>query len=244
MEEKIYYQSNKVKLCGILNKVNDDKEIVVICHARTSSKNSRPTTLLGQYLTKNYINNFRFDFIGCGESEGTMSDYTVTNMINNLNDTLSMLKEKYGYEKFILIGCSMGARIVSLVDYKKFNIIKIILWYGAFDYGRGLFNLPSKKEKIAKKNGFYSVENNWKFSYEYFLDERKYRAYKRLYKWDVPKLFVHGTKDPYVHFKSTIKISNKCFNSELLLIDAGDHGFHNEKHMALALNKTISYIKE
>lgn len=243
MEEKIYYFDEKIKLCGVINKVNDSDKIVVICHARTSHKNSRPTTLLGKSLTQNRINNFRFDFIGCGESEGSQLDYTVTNMISNLNATLNMLREKYGYKEFTLIGCSMGARITSLVDHDNFDINKIILWYGAIDYGRGLFNLPSKKEKIAKKIGFYRGENNWKFSYEYFLDERKYCAYKELYKWNVPKLFIHGTSDPYVNFKSSVKVSNRCLNSELLLIENGDHGFHNDEHMKLAIDKTILFIK-
>ena len=88
MNEKIFYFSKKIKLCGILNKVNKSDEIVIICHARTSSKDSRATTLLAEALSKSNINNFRFDFIACGESQGNISDYSVSNMVNNLNDTL------------------------------------------------------------------------------------------------------------------------------------------------------------
>lgn len=243
MEEKLVYLTYKnYKLCGILNKVNDNNEIVVICHARTSSKDSRPTTKLANKLSENKINNFRFDFIACGESEGDYREYTVTNMITNLNDTLKMLKEKYNYESFILVGCSMGARIVSLVNTNLFNVKKIVLWYGAIDYGRGLLNLPGKKERQAKKTGYYKIENGWKLSYEYFKDERKYRAYNVLKRMNIPLLFVHGTNDPYVTYKSSIKTSKKCKNSKLILIPGGDHGFHNEDHMNEALTKTISFI--
>ncbi|MDD2435106.1 MAG: alpha/beta hydrolase [Bacilli bacterium] len=243
MEEKTFYSTyNNYKLCGVLNKVNGDNEIVVICHARTSSKDSRPTTKLANRLTENKINNFRFDFISCGESDGDYNEYTITNMLTNLNDTLALLKEKYNFENFILIGCSMGGRIVSLVDTNKFNINKIILWYGAIDYGRGLLNIPSKKEKQAKKNGYYPINNGWKLSYEYFVDERKYRSYKTLSKLSVPLLFVHGTFDPYVTYKSSVNTSKKCKNAKLVLINGGDHGFHNEEHMNIALDKTISFI--
>lgn len=55
-------------------------------------------------------------------------------MLSNLHTTLSLLKEKYNFKNFILIGCSLGARIVSLVDYKRFNIVKLVLWYGALNY--------------------------------------------------------------------------------------------------------------
>ncbi len=242
MEEKLFYDSGKIKLCGILDKVNNTNELVVICHARSSSSHSRPTTLLASALSNANINNFRFDFVACGESSGDISDYSVTNMVNNLNDTLDKMKTDYGFENFILIGCSMGARIISLVDHKKFNIKKIVLWYGALDYFRKPFNLPSKKEKMAKKEGYYCIEKGIKLSYNYFVDERKYFAYKNLYKWNVPKLFIHGTNDPYVNYKSSLKVSKKCKNAKLVLIKNGDHGFHDEESMKLALKETLNFI--
>ena len=242
MNEKLFYSSDNTKLCGILNKLNNTNELVIICHARTSSKDSRPTTLLAEALSKNNINNFRFDFIACGESSGDISNYTVTNMVNNLNDTLYKMKKDYDFENFILIGCSMGARIISLVNHNQFNIKKIILWYGALNYPQKIFNLPSKKEKIAKKQGYYCVEKGIMLSYNYFIDERKYCAYKNLYTWEVPKLFIHGTNDHYVNYKSSIKVSKKCKNAKLILIKNGDHGFHNEDSMNLALKETINFI--
>ena len=243
MNEKIFYFSKNIKLCGILNRVNKSNEIVIICHARASSKDSRVTTLLAESLTKHNINNFRFDFIACGESQGNINEYSVTNMVNNLNDTLKEMKHSYGFKNFILIGCSMGARIISLVDYNKFNVKKIILWYGALDYFRKTLNMPSKKEKLAKKQGFYQIEKGFKLSYNYFVDERKYYAYKNLYKWNVPKLFIHGTNDPYVNYKSSVKVSKRCKNSKLILLEGGDHGFHNENDMKFAIQETINFIQ-
>lgn len=244
IEAKINYSTyNDIKLCGILNKVNNSDEIVVICHARTSNKNSRVTTRLAEELSKDNINNFRFDFVACGESEGSYIEYTVSNMIKNLHDTLNLLKNKFNFKSFILIGCSMGGRIVSNVDLKKYDIKKIILWYSAIDYGRGLFNIPSKKEKIAKKNGFYLIENGWKLSYEYFKDERKYSTYKLLQKIDIPVLFIHGTSDPFVTYKSSLNTSKKCKKAKLHLIEGADHGFHNEEHIKEALDVTLDYIK-
>ena len=107
-----------------------------------------------------------------------------------------------------------------------------------------LLNIPSKNEKIAKKNGFYPIENGWKLSYEYFEDERNYTTYKKLQTINIPILFVHGTKDPFVTFKSSLNTSKKCKNSKLYLIDGGDHGFHNEENMKEALDITIDFIKE
>ena len=244
-EEKIYFPTyNNLKLCGLLNIVNSNKEIVIICHARTSSKDSRPTTMLANELTNNKINNFRFDFISCGESDGEYTEYTVSNMIRNLHDALDLLKDKYSFESFILIGCSMGGRIVSNVDLNKYSVKKIILWYPALDYGRGLINIPSKKERIAKRDGFYPIENGWKLSYQYFKDERNYKTYRLLQKIDIPLLFVHGTKDPYVPYKSSVNTSKRCKNAKILLIDGADHGFHRDEHMKEALDATLNFIND
>lgn len=115
------------------------------------------------------------------------------------------------------------------------------MWYGALDYFRKILNLPSKKEKIAKKQGYYCIEKGIKLSYNYFVDERKYFAYKNLYKWDVPKLFIHGTNDSYVNYKSSVKVSKKCKNSKLILIKNADY-VHDEYSMNLALKETINFI--
>lgn len=240
VNKKIYYLSNGFKICGILNKVNDSDEVIIICHARGSSKDSRATTHLSDALTNETINNFRFDFVSCGESEGDYTDYSVTNMINNLNDSLKEMK-KYGYNSFILIGCSIGARIISLVNNTDYDIKKLIFWYGAFNYPRKIF--PSKNEIIAKRRGWCYIEPGKKYTYDYFLDEKKYVAYKILYNWNIPKLFIHGTSDPYVSFKSSIKISKKCDNSKLILIENADHGFHTEGSIEKAIEETVKFIK-
>lgn len=244
MNKKINYISNNMKVYGILNQVNSDKTIAIICHARTSNKDSSATTSIANYLTENNYNNFRFDFVASGESEGTYKDYIITNMVNNLNDTLNILKEEYGYSSFILIGCSLGAFIASLANFSDYKIEKYISWYGAFNSSKRLFNIPSKKEKIAKKNGFYPIEKGWKLCYEYFIDIKQYLDYSQIKKSNIPKLFIHGTKDPYVDYKYSIKMNKKCKNSKLILINGGDHGFHDENNMQEALTNTINFIKE
>ncbi len=148
--------------------------------------------------------------------------------------------EKYNYKNFILIGCSLGTRIISLVDYKKFNIIKLVLWYGALNYKVRL--LPSKKEKIAKKQGYYKIENDNKLSYEYFKDEKRYNAFKKLKYWHIAKIFIHGDKDQFVNVNSSIIISKKTPNNKLVIIKDGNHVFHNEECLKEALKETCCIV--
>ena len=242
MEKKIFYKSNNLKICGLLN-INDinSKTMVVICHARTSQKNASVPLNIAKELDKHKINNFRFDGVSCGESEGDYKDYTVSNLVTNLNDTLEMLQKNYGFENFILVGHSLGGRIISLVNQKRFNILKLILIAPALDYQVNY--LKSKEEKIAKKQGYYQRNlNSIKLSYEYFVYERKYKVFKILKKWNIPKLFIYGKIDPYVDYECSIKINEKCKNSNLILIDNGDHSFHDEEAMHELLKELINFI--
>ena len=76
MEKQITYNDNNITLSGLLNINNSDNTIAIICHARYSNKNSKPTTAIAKKLNENNINNLRFDFVACGESSGDYTDYT------------------------------------------------------------------------------------------------------------------------------------------------------------------------
>ena len=122
-DNKIYYNSDKYKLCGILNETGKNSTIVVICHANFSSKNSNPVKKLQKKLKDEKINSFCFDFRCCGESTGFDTEYTIKGLVRDLENTLHYL-EKIGYDKFILVGMSMGGRIVSLINTSKYKIQK------------------------------------------------------------------------------------------------------------------------
>ena len=130
---------------------------------------------------------------------------------------------------------------LSTKDIIRPHILKLIFVAPALDYQVN-YSI-GKKEKIAKKQGYYLGEKNTKFSYEYFVDERKHKVFKLLKKWDIPKLFIHGQKDPFVNYECSFKINKKCKNSNFVLIDNGDHSFHDEKAMQELLQLVISYIK-
>ncbi len=252
MEEKIYYESNGIKLCGILNKTSDDK-IVILCHGiRGNKEECGSFTELASKLHEVRISSFRFDFNGHGESEGQDYEMTITKEIEDLKNTIIMLKEK-GYKHFVLVGGSFGASIVSLLQYHDYEMIKgIVLWYGALDYEYIKYgNLFSEENKrIAEANGYYLSRslhgnNNFKFSLELFKEIDKYKPYAELQKNQVPKLFVHGDLDTAVPYQLSEKVANSCTNSKFVLIKNGEHTFQNDKKaIEEAVNVTVEYINK
>ena len=246
MEEKLYYEStDNTKLCGLLSKVNDNKELVLLCHGLKGDKTERNSfNALVEKLQEKKINSFRFDFRGHGESTGNDYEMTPTKEVKDLEKTIEMLNKR-GFEEIVILGASFGASILSLLDYKKFPSIKgLILWYGALDYlatiePEGFFTEEHKK--IAEKQGYYQIKSKrtgkiFKLGLPLYKEVYKIVPYKQLINVELPKLFVHGLDDIMIPYGLSVKVSKLCKNSRLELIEKGTHAFADDKE---ALNKAI-----
>lgn len=251
MHEKKIFIKNRYdnKLCGILNKISEDKCIAIICHARGSHKDSRATFNISKTLTENNINNFRFDFTSDGESEGNELDINDIKLCEDLESVIDYFKEK-DYKEFVLIGTSLGGRIISLIDTNEYNVKKIIMWYPAILYKNIFKRIKNKifkkrEEKIALKKGYFLIFDRKKMSLEYLEQERKTNYYKKAISINVPLLILQGSKDPYVNYRNAIKISKNNKNAKLILIKNENHGFKkDDKNLKYACDQTAKFIKQ
>lgn len=250
MEENKIFIKNRYdnKLCGILNEVSDDKCMTIICHARGSHKDSRATFNISKTLTDNNVNNFRFDFTSDGESEGNDLDVNDNILCEDLESVIEYFKGK-DYKEFILIGASLGGRIISLIDTKKYNVKKLIMWYPAIIY-KNIFKriknqmFRKKEEKIALKKGYFLMHDRKKMSLEYLEQERKTNYYEKAIKINIPILILQGSGDPYADYRNAIKISQNNKNVKLILIENENHGFKkDDKNLRYACEETANFIK-
>lgn len=254
MEEKIFYNStSNIKLCGLLNCVKDCENVVIMCHGIRGNKDERQSfKVLAEHLYNKNISTFRFDFRAHGESSGKDTEMTIKGEIEDLESTIHMLKQK-GYKNFILLGASFGASIVSLLDYSKYTNVKgLVLWYGALDYKVITDNSLFSKEnyELARKCGYFTTKSQstgkeFKFGLELFKEVNSTIPYEYLIKNDIPKLFVHGNVDKTVPSELSEKVSNMCNNSELVLIEDGDHTFNNSnKALEEAISSTMVFVEK
>jgi len=246
VKEKLFYDStDNIKLCGLLSKMNDSNNIIVLCHGLKGDKTERNSfNKLVEKLQNQKINSFRFDFRGHGESSGNDYEMTVTKEVEDLEKTIEMLQNK-GFIEFVILGASFGGSIMSLIDYNKYNTIKgLICWYGALDYkatieDEGFFS--EEHRKIAERDGFYPIESKrtgkvFKLGLSLFQEINKIVPYKKLIEVDLPILFVHGLIDNMVPYQLSQKICLMCKNAKIELIENGNHTFNNDE---MALNKAI-----
>lgn len=256
-EEKIYYSStDHIKLCGLLSRVNDGNEMVVLCHGIRGDKDEEGSFVsLTEALQRHGCNSFRFDFRAHGESTGNDFEVTITKEIEDLEMTIGMLMTK-GYSQFILLGASFGAGIVSLLDYSKYaNIRALICWYGALDYtwiaenaDDSLFS--EKNKKAAEERGSYSSFSKnsgkeFKLGLPLFEEAERLTPYENLLKLTIPILFVHGAQDSLISCALSRRVSVRCRDAEFSLIKGGEHSFvGSEQALNEAIKETIQFIKK
>lgn len=88
---------------------------VVACHGLGASKDSEKYLLLGREFPREGLALARFDFRGCGESDGVYAD-TVGNRVRDLEGVLDFLVEHPGLNgRFGLLGSSLGGYVALFV---------------------------------------------------------------------------------------------------------------------------------
>jgi len=143
MEKSIVFRNkNGKQLVGILHLPKGKRKLplVVICHGLGATKTVRRFIELARKLERNKIATFRFDFEGCGDSEGNLRTITIKRQVSDLQSAMGwVLKQRWVNKKQVaFVGHSLGTLVVALfIAQNEFPAKTLILWAPAFDQ-RGL----------------------------------------------------------------------------------------------------------
>ena len=103
--------------------------LVVMCHGYTGSRKGDGNGFinLGKKLAQNGIAAITIDFPGCGDSSEPSTNYSIANMLSDVNSAVSYMKSNYNIAdgELGICGHSMGGRIAS---YYLPNVKAAALW--------------------------------------------------------------------------------------------------------------------
>jgi dipeptidyl aminopeptidase/acylaminoacyl peptidase len=142
--EKISFSSHGQTVAGMLH-VPDGKKppCVIVSHGLFSSKDSEKYTMLGDRFPRRGIALLRFDFGGCGESGGNISESTVSNRLRDLNAAIGLVRSHALIGPRIgVMGSSLGGYISLIAAAKDDDIRAVVTWATPFT----LLGLEEKKE--------------------------------------------------------------------------------------------------
>lgn len=184
-EKRKFKNLKGLTLSAIYEGEDKNAPVVVICHGYGSSKDSSAKNL-AEKLVQFGISVYRFDFTGCGESEGNLSQLTPDQGQDDLESAVMNLAK----DKFALFGSSFGG-YTSLIYASKREVVALGLKAPVSDYPAVMQEKGNEKENRALD----------------FTDQAfKYNVYDLARNIKAPVFIVHGSDDTDVPLAQSQKL--------------------------------------
>jgi len=236
------------QLVGILHLPKVEKPpVAIICHGFQVTKTRRRIVELARALQKVGILAFRFDFEGCGDSEGDPRELSVAKEVSDLHSAYKTLLKEGDVDgnRIALIGESLGGVVVSLFAGESgVSVRTLVLLAPAFNQ-KELFKIWYSKEEIKKiKEKGVLVKGEKEIGKKYFLENANKDYSFVLSKFKFPILIIHGKKDEDVPLYYSQKLAERFRNITLKVLPKANHKFEDFSSRKKATKYTVDWLKK
>jgi len=181
-------------------------------------------------LNENGIGVLRYDFNGCGQSEGEFQNMTVLNEIEDLLCVISYVRSLSVTENISLVGHSQGGVVTSMVSGDcgdKQIKCEVLLSAAAVlreDAIRGITQ-GAKFDPWHLDQPFYELPRGLKLGRDYIQTAMTLPIYDTASKYNGKALIINGMADQVVPFTYAQLYNKVLSDSELILIPGEDHTY-------------------
>jgi alpha-beta hydrolase superfamily lysophospholipase len=203
---------------------------VIASHGLFSSKDSEKYTTLGDRFHPREIALFRFDFRGCGESEGIISEITVSDRLRDLNAAIDFVRSypRIG-SRIGLMGSSLGGYISLIASGDEEDIRAVVTWATPYSLA-GLEGRRGQGEMAL-------------LGEQFFHDLRAHDLAPALDKVH-NCLVIHGDRDELVPVEQARMIYERLNDPKKMeIIEGGDHRLTHLHHREKALERTLEWFE-
>lgn len=213
------------QLSGIAHIPSEEKPpVVVICQGFQGTKTQKKYIKLARELQKNGMLAFRFDFEGCGDSEGDPQEITVKEEIDDLRKALATVAKEchVDLQRVAFVGDSLGA-VVAGSCAKELSVKTLVFWSPAFIQKELFLKWHTKEElkEIKERGVVYKKEKE--IGKKYYLENKNKDYSCLLSNLSVPVLIVHGSEDKDVPLEHSEKLAEKHKKIAFRKIKGGNH---------------------
>jgi dipeptidyl aminopeptidase/acylaminoacyl peptidase len=231
-EQHLEILSDGLKLQAVLVTPDADPwPLIVLCHGFLSHKDSSKYRLLAQVFARESISTVRFDFRGCGESEGLLSESSISRRWRDLQRVIDQSLDLEGFDgRLGLLGSSLGGYLALLEMSGNSDIRCAAVW-----------STPSHLLDLAKRLPEVSPVE---FSQECYEDLLTVELLPRL-KNVQRVLVVHGQEDQQVppdHASQLYEVLDEP--KALHILEGADHRFTASEWREEAIRLTLEWFKK
>ncbi len=200
---------------------------IISAHGMLSTKDSPKYMALCQNLTKKGFGFVRFDFTGCGESEGTFADSTLTRRSSDLTYVIDWVLSLSTCNGLIgLFGSSLGGT-VALIGCTLRDIQAVVLVATPV---LPAVHPPAELQEIQTR--FPGFLDDFKANLRNLPFERIHHVF-----------IIHGDQDTVVSPKNALLIYEKVSTpKEIWMVNGADHQFLDETLRRSMLEMTVRWF--
>ncbi len=185
----------------------------------------------------------RFDYRGCGESDGRQQDFTLSAASEDFKSVTDWAKEK-GYDEFVFIGEGLGATIC--IMNSDLNVKMMALFWPVLDmkaYGKNAFNISEESKEKATRTAYLESGSD-KVGVDLMQELRTNDLSYALKEVFMPVLLVHGAQDEVLPMDQ-LDIARKNMRSkriEITTFHDGTHGLPKLNHRKMIFYHTAQFL--
>lgn len=242
-EIPITFKVNNEQIVGILHLSKENSPIIIISHGLASNK-------LGPYsffvnvareLAKNGFSVLRFDFRGCGDSEG--NEQTITSMLEDLDAAINFIEglNEVDAKRLCVIGHSLGAYISFLKAAFDKRIKYLVSWMGRVSSAKDFFSKVFFEELERKK---YFIGRGLLITKKMLEEDLKYNLLELAKNIEAKALLIYGELDDMVPPSEGLKLKEVLKEkAELNILKDLDH-FFNKGTNTEVIKITMDWLKK
>ena len=227
---------------------------VLLCHGFTGNRIEQRYIFvrLSRQLALFGIASLRFDYRGCGESEGLFKSFTLLDHVDDAKRALEVLENYPGVDadRIGMLGYSLGGCVVAMVAGEYPEIKSVVLW-SPVAFPQKLFYRQRNDldpSDVLSSSREYIEYDGWAIGIDFIRSLGQVNPVESLAGYNAPILVCHGLKDSVVdisHSQAYIDARKRPgLNTESLFLPESGHGYKPLKEDAKLLEKTTLWYKQ
>lgn len=248
--ENLIIPSNK-NLEARLGVPENSKKAIIVAH---SFRNTMDEPVCSEAVQKFFEKGYAvlsFNFLGHGNSEGTLRDVSYKNVAENISSAIDLMREK-GFGKVGVYAISLGT--IATVLSEKQPDAQVFLSASILSNPQGLLQRYSKyinKEELdfqgycevvsGSGRGKFQMGKEW---IEEMQDEGTDifgKVFGKLKNNSVPTLIIQGANDGPSRLKQ-VRGFAISYGNKYLEIKEADHNFTNPYHRKIVINQSLGWF--
>ncbi|MBB2183542.1 hypothetical protein H0486_11720 [Lachnospiraceae bacterium MD1] len=206
----------------------------------------RTGVLAAREFVENEYFFFRYDYAGCGVSEGDFYKYRWGDKYERLVNILEFIKNNFPVKSFGILSYSEGAKVAVWACRFCDDVKAVVMWSPVLI--NGFINYQGLKDGDAqnviiprfiknKKRGIVLPTQAYYLGLEYFSDQKKNELYENLNEINKPIKIFYGLKDPL--FQEDVY----CVQSDSISCEiVGEGHLFNYQNTLSVIKKSVNYF--